>query len=321
MRFRWYRTARRYSKRQYVLFVFALFFSTTTYSSSSLADEQAAQVSTQSQPQVPHHIIKADAQKQGVGQNIQFVEQLINHSSAAIQIRHGDNPEAKALQQDAIHELERAKRAQQAGDATSASDALNRAKRAMFKAMRLSGKKVVKEKQQRDFNERVKSVTALLDAHKRIRLEKKLGQTAEDVERHVTSEIQNAHSEFNKGQMDKAMELANTAYLSIKLSVMRLREGDTLVRELHFATRKDEYKYELERNRTHRILVEVVLKEKLSPQMSMLMKIPMNKAAELREQAVKQAEAGDYEKAIHTLEQSTQQIIRAIRMAGVYIPG
>jgi hypothetical protein len=228
---------------------------------------------------------------------------------------------SRALQDKAIQELERAKQAQQAGDTQTVSDALHKAKSAMFQAMRMSGKKEAKEKQQRDFNARIKSVTALLDAHKRIRLEKQLGKPAEDVEQHVASEIQSAQNEFSKGQMDKAMEQVNAAYLSIKLSVMRLRDGDTLVRELHFETKQDEYKYELERNRTHRVLVDVVLKEKLSPQMSMLMKIPMAKAEELRAQAVKQAEGGDFEKAINTLEQSTQQIIRAIRMAGVYIPG
>ena len=323
MRFRWYSTARRHSKGQSILFFLALFSqsATSAYSSLSLAEEQAIPVPSQSQDQAPHHILSADAQKQGVGQNIQFVEQLINQSAAAKRIQQGDNAEARALQQKAIHELARAKQAQQAGDTQTVSDALHKAKSAMFQAMRMSGKKEAKEKQQRDFNARVKSVTALLDAHKRIRLEKQLGKPAEDVEQHVASEIQSAQNEFSKGQMDKAMEQVNAAYLSIKLSVMRLRDRDTLVRELHFETKEDEYKYELERNRTHRVLVDVVLKEKLSPQMSMLMKIPMAKAEELRAQAVKQAEGGDFEKAINILEQSTQQIIRAIRMAGVYIPG
>ena len=321
MCFRWYGNTRRYHKGQTILFILALLSQTaaSAYSSLSMADEQTVPATAQSQ--APHHILSADAQKQGVGQNIQFIEQLVNHSAAATQIQQGDNAEAKALQQKAMHELQRAKRAHQDGDTQTVSDAIAKAKSAMFQAMRLSGGKVVKEKQQRDFNARVKSVNALLDAHKRIRIEKKLGKPAEDVEQHVTSELQTAHNEFRKGQMGKAMEMANAAYLSVKLSVMRLREGDTLVRELHFETKQDEYKYELERNRTHRILVEVVLKEKLSPQMSMLMKIPMAKAEELRAQAVQQAGGGDYEKAIHTLEQSTQQIIRAIRMAGVYIPG
>lgn len=300
------------------------------YSSNSLADQSVAPVTItdipiqskpQSQTQPTHRIVSADAQKQGVGQNIQFVEQLVNHSSAATQISQGDNAEAKALQEQAKHELEKAKRAQESGDTQAVSDALNKAKGAMFQAMRLSGEKVVKEKQQKDFNTRVQSVNALLEAHKRIRTEKNLAQPAQDVEEHVITEIQKAHAEFNKGQIAKAIELADAAYLSVKLSVTRLRDGDTLVRELHFETKQDEYQYELERNKTHQILVNVVLKEKISAQMSMLMKIPMAKAEELHKQAEQEAAKGDYDKAIETLDQSTQQIIRAIRMAGIYIPG
>lgn len=307
----------------FLLYSCAIGFSYSTSSSATetLSSHDDPQAVIQVQSANTHHIAAADAQKQGVGQNIQFIEQLVNHSSAASQIQQGGNAEAKALQQQARHELEKAKKAQQSGDAQAVGDALNKAKGAMFQAMRLSGAKVVKEKQEQDFKQRVQSVNALLEAHKRIRLEKKLAQAAEDVEQHVAAQVQQAYSELQKERIGKAMELANAAYLSIKLSVTRLRDGDTLVRELHFDTKQDEYQYEVERNRTHQILVNVVLKEKLSPQMSLLMKTPMAQAEELHKQAEQQAAQGDYDKAIETLEQSTQQIIRAIRMAGVYIPG
>lgn len=286
----------------------------------SLADDRPG---SQSQPQSPaaHHIVSADARKSGVGQNISFVEKLVHDSAAAKQIMQGDNVEAKKLQQQAIHALQKAKQAQQTGDQQTVGDALNQAKSAMFQAMRLAGGNVIKDKQQQDYKRRVQSVNALLEAHKRISTEKKAGQAAKDVEQHVASLLQQAQEASGKDQMGQAIELANNAYLTIKLSVTRLRDGDTLVRELHFETKQDEYEYELKRNHTHRVLVDVVLKEKLSPQMSMLMKIPMGKAEELRKHAEQQAAQGEYEKAIDTLDQSTQQIIRAIRMAGIYIPG
>jgi hypothetical protein len=47
----------------------------------------------------------------------------------------------------------------------------------------------------------------------------------------------------------------------------------------------------------------------------------MGKAEQLRIQADKQASAGEFEDAVSTLEQSTKEIVRAIRSAGVYIPG
>ena len=110
--------------------------------------------------------------------------------------------------------------------------------------------------------------------------------------------------------------------MSIKLSLTKLREGKTLVRSLNFETKEDEYQYELGRNNTHNMLVNTVLKEKRNdPRLGKLMDIPLNQAEKLRSQAETEAASGDYETAIKTMEQSTKQIIKAIRMAGIFIPG
>lgn len=308
-----------------VLFVLALAAQSAGAANSSRSnadDSPAITNATETAAEPPtHHILSADAQKLGVGQNIGFVEQLIHQSAAAKQILESDNAEAKALREQAIKYLEDAKQAQANGNSDAVNEAIGKAKMAIFQAIRLSGDKVVKNKNETDFKNRVQSVAALLDAHKRVSGEKGGSQAAKDVEQHVETELQKAQNEFDKGLIDKALELANAAYLTIKLSVTRLRDGDTLVRALHFETKEDEYKYELERNNTHKLLVNVVLKEKLSPQMSQLMKIPMDKAEELRRHAEEQAASGNFESAIDTLEESTQQIIRAIRMAGIFIPG
>ena len=47
----------------------------------------------------------------------------------------------------------------------------------------------------------------------------------------------------------------------------------------------------------------------------------LDKAAELRKQAEQQASAGDHEAAIKSLEDSTKNLVRAMRGSGVYIPG
>lgn len=263
----------------------------------------------------------AEAQQLGVGQNIGFVEQLIHHSASARQVLDSDNNQAKALREQAVAALEHAKLELAKGNQAGVSEALTSAKTLMFKAVRLSGKKMVADKQAGDFSRRINSTRVLLEAHKRIHQEKQLGSEARDVEQHVEEQLQTAQQVFKQGHTNKALELANAAYLSIKLNVTRLRDGDTLVRELHFETKEDEYQYELERNDTHKVLVNVVLKDKLSPNMKLLIKIPMAKAEELRQQAIQQAQDKAFEQAIKTLEQSTQQIIRAIRMAGIYIPG
>lgn len=315
-------TTTRVKYHQRIIFLLSLVvFTNVNNSSLAYAEENSALPKDSQATHITRRIQTANAQQAGVGQNIGFVEQLIHQSAAAKQILNSQNAEARALREQAIGHLEDAKREKTKGNVQAAGEALDKAKKVMFQAVRLSGKKSVNDKKASDYAKRVKSSQVLLEAHKRINQEKSLGQSAKEVEQHVEDELEKAQKAFNQGQLEKALELANAAYLSIKLNVTRLRNGDTLVRTLHFETKEDEYNYELERNKTHKVLVNVVLKDKLSPQMKLMIKIPMNKAEELREQAIQQAAENRFEEAIKTLEQSTQQIIRSIRMAGVFIPG
>ena len=275
-------------------------------------------------------ILAAEATKQGVGQNIGFVERLINESAAAKQIIEGDNEEAKALREKSIVHLKAAFAAQQQGDVEAVAESLSNAKQAIFAAMRLVGGKVVKDKKRENYNKKLQSLKSLLEAHQHVREEKlavggagkKIAQAAEEVEGHVKDKMAEAQAEFDRGELDAAMSSLNSAYLSVKLSITQMHNGDRLVRSLHFETREDEYRYELDRNDTHKMLIHTVLKEKYEdPRLGKLMDIPLQKAGELRGQAEKQAGEGDFDAAIKLLEESTQQVIRAIRMAGIYIPG
>ena len=125
-----------------------------------------------------------------------------------------------------------------------------------------------------------------------------------------------------QGKGDEARSMLDAAYESVKASLEQLRGGDTLVRELNFETPEDEYLYELDRNDTHRMLVEVLLAEKM--QASPMRKTAdafISKAGELRQEAEEAAGKKKFEDAIRLLEESTTEFIRAIRSAGVYIPG
>lgn len=280
--------------------------------------------------QEPPRILAAEATRQGVGQNIDFVERLINESAAAKQIIEGDNEEAKALREKSIAHLKQAVAAQQQGDVEAVAKSLSGAKQAIFAAMRLVGGKVVKDNKRENYNKKLQSLTSLLEAHQHVREEKlaeegvgkKIAQAAAEVEGHVKDKMAEAQAQFGRGELDAAMNSLNSAYLSIKLSITQMHNGDRLVRSLHFDTREDEYRYELDRNDTHNMLIHTVLKEKYAdPRLGKLMDIPLQKAGELRAQAEKQAGEGDFDAAIKLLEESTQQVIRAIRMAGIYIPG
>jgi hypothetical protein len=281
----------------------------------------------------PRRIYAATASKQGVGQNIGFVEKLVHESAAAKQIQQSDNQQAKALREKAITYLDEAKAAQAKGDADAVAQALNQAKKAIFSGMRLVGGEVVKDKKRQNYKQKRHGLDALLAAHQRIRQEMEqqaeseklnlqLAQEAALSEKHVREKIQEAQAHYDKDELDEAGAILNDAYLGLKISLRKMREGKTLVRSLEFASKEDEYRYELKRNDTHNILINTVLKEKREdPRLGKLMDIPLNKAEQLRHEAEQQAASGDFEGAIKTLEESTKYIIRAIRLGGIFVPG
>jgi tetratricopeptide (TPR) repeat protein len=263
-----------------------------------------------------------------LNKDIRFVDRLVNESAAAKQIAASSNQDAKSQQRHANELLQQARQAVKAGDAAGAVKALGQAKLTMFTAMRDVGGKVKAEKQNDDFQRRLQSTESLLQAQKNYIQENKeqgkhLNGEAVKTAKFVEDAIDKARQEFARGEHENAQEVLENAYLTIKLSLTTLRTGQTIVRTLSFANKEEEYRYELDRNDTHKMLVNVVLNEKLAanPALAKLVDINMKAAQDLRNKAVTQAEHGDFKSAVETLEQSTRQIVRAIRAAGIYIPG
>ena len=255
--------------------------------------------------------------------DIQFVQRMVNESEAAKKIAADSNEEAKNLQQQANDLLQQAEQALKGGDAVKASQLLGQAKLTMFQAMRSVGGEVKSQKQQDDFQNRLQSTESLLQAHHNYAKENHLNGDAVKTAQFVEQTLTTARRLFAQGEREKASQLVDDAYLSIKMSLTRLRSGQTVVRALNFANKEEEYHYELDRNDTHKMLVQVVLKEKLAanPGLAKLVDMNMKIAEDLRGKAAQQAGQGDFDTAVQTMEQSTAQIIRAIRAAGIYIPG
>jgi hypothetical protein len=90
---------------------------------------------------------------------------------------------------------------------------------------------------------------------------------------------------------------------------------------LNFASPREEFEYEVDRNDTHRMLIQVLLADRKDGAMTPAMQGFVDRAAVLRRQADAQAQAGDHPAAIRTLEDATRELVRAIRAGGLYIPG
>jgi len=256
---------------------------------------------------------------------LQSVEKLLETSSAAQQIKASDNQAAKDKHEQAVLLFDKAKLAQSKGDEQQAADLLKQATKTMFEATRMIKKdESFMAKDVRDFDERKASVDALCTAYENIAKEKGIDASIEnELHAFVYKRIDQAEALKQKDRVKDGRKLLDEAYVAAKVAIEHLRGGETLVRSLNFASSEEEYHYEVDRNDTHRMLVDVLLKEKMKTNWgieAMVTKF-MGRAEELRARADVQASDGEYENAVTTMEQSTKEIVRAIRSAGIYIPG
>lgn len=275
---------------------------------------------------LPDAACLAADQDEVIKSRIESVGRLVGSSSAAKRVVASGNAEALAKHREAQSLHESAQAAYREQDLDGARALLTNATQLMFEAARLAETGDARaEKRHKDFDQRMASVDALLKAYERIVEEKGADkQRAGEARAFITAKVEEAQSLERAEKLEPAREALDEAYLSAKIAIEQLRDGDTLVRHLNFASEEEEYDYELDRNDTHRMLVDILLQEKLSKAKGSMEKTVqqfMSKAERLRSKAEEQAAGGEYGAAVNTLELSTKEIVRAIRSAGVYIPG
>ncbi|MCW5666185.1 MAG: hypothetical protein KIT35_20330 [Piscinibacter sp.] len=257
-----------------------------------------------------------------VERRLQSVGTLIESSSAARQIDSSGEAAARE-RRDAARLIHREAGAALArGDAAGANQLLDAAAREMMAGVRLAKpEQVAAEKAKRDFAARLDSARALLAAQQRITQEKSAGREAQQATRAIEQQIAQAQALAAQDKLDEARPVLDRAYLTARVSIESMRRGDTLVRSLSFASPREEYDYEIDRNDTHRMLIRVLMAERKEATMPAPMQAAVDQAAALRADAEAQARRGDHAAAIRLLEDSTRELVRAIRAGGLYIPG
>lgn len=271
--------------------------------------------------QAPAHPVEDKAQLE---RRLASVATLIETSSAARQIEASADPAARAARDAARAARQRAADAWAQGRYAEASGLLDEAAKLMFGGVRQAAPEQVNgAKLQRDFDTRMEAVKALLTAQKRISVEKGLGAKGATASAALEQQVRAAAALAAGGQLAQGRIVLEQAYLTTRLSIEGMRNGDTLVRSLQFASKEEEYRYEVDRNDTHKMLVTLLLAEKRAANAGLDSQVQkyLDQAALLRGAADASAAARDYEGAIRQLEEATGQLVRAIRGAGVYIPG
>ncbi|MBS1142895.1 MAG: putative tetratricopeptide [Proteobacteria bacterium] len=257
--------------------------------------------------------------------NMESVGKLLESSSAARQIESSKAPEAMAKRERARELYKTAKTSLNNGELDKANAQLTEVRAAFFEAVRLAApEEVTAKKLEADYKARLDSVNALLGAYRRVANEKgsstkSVNETVAQIDKSVAEAARLAQG----GRYKEGRTELDRAYLVAKAGISSLRSGDTLVRSLNFASKEEEYHYEIDRNDTHQMLIKVLVEEKRAnnPTLDQQVQGFVVKAKELRAAAEAAAAKRDHAQAVKLLEDSTAELVKAIRNAGIYIPG
>ena len=268
-------------------------------------------------------IAHSQVSKESISSRIHNMSKLLNDSSGARQVINSSNSAAKQKRQKALKIYQQASEKLNNGANDDATELLNQSAKLMFEAIKMSTPiSMTEDKSILNYGQRKESVIALRDAFNRISDENHEEKSKLKVNNQLKKLITRADALLKNGENAKARTEIDKAYHLLKVSIESIRSGQTLVRSLQFETKEQEYLYEIDRNDTHSMLISLLVDEKNKTDnvKKKVMKF-VEEARLLRQQADAYAAEDAYDIAIGLLEQSTKQLVRAIRGAGVYIPG
>ena len=261
--------------------------------------------------------------KESISSRIHNMSKLLNDSSGARQVINSSNSEAKQKRKKALELFQQANEKLNNGANAEATELLNQSAKIMFEAIKISTPiSMTENKNIINYGQRKESVMALRDAFNRISEENDEKEIKLKVNSQLEQLITQADELLNNGENTKARTEIDKAYHLLKVTIESIRSGQTLVRSLQFETKEQEYLYEVDRNETHSMLISLLVddKNKTDKVKKKVIKF-VEDARLLRQQADAYAAEDAYDIAIELLEQSTKQLVRAIRSAGIYIPG
>lgn len=260
------------------------------------------------------------AEEDELADRVAMVRTLLFESSAARRIEASEN---EAAQQKRAQAIELFEAAREPGDVVEREAKLKEAVSLLYQASAAAPpSRSAEEKGRNDFARKRESLVALLEAHERIMEEKGRNEAHAELLDEVEADLAAADSLLAEGSVEIARERLERAYDVTRLAVEHSRTGETLKRELKFESAEDEYHYELDRNETHRMLLTVLLKDKMDNERIRSRVEGFVETADVhRANADDMAREKRFEEAIEELERSTVELVKAIRGAGVYIPG
>lgn len=219
----------------------------------------------------------------------------------------------------AAHQRAVAQQAQ--GDAAAADQSANEALRLLREALKAADSKSIDEaKRKADYQARRERVQGFREAYARIQAEKTRSRGGMLDEQQLDELVAQAEAQARQGRYDEGSQLLARASALLEQALTRLRDKETLVHELKFASVEEELQYERNRNQSYALLLDIVVAEKNTPGLQDLVQgaLSANQAARARAEAAEQG--ADVRAALRILEGATAALAQALRAAGVPVP-
>jgi hypothetical protein len=251
---------------------------------------------------------------------LRLLERLVHEERLVKRITGSDNSEARRMLAEAQDMWEQAEVRYEVGNHTAAAEFTRQGLAAVTAASRLVGDAGRKNEHDRSHYEKLrKRVLSFSEAFQRVVVEKPGQGIPALLDRDkVSGLLHEAEGLAVQGDYEGAGRQASVAASIVEQALASARDRDTLLHELSFATPKDEYEYEKQRNMSYRLLVNMLESEKTVNSTALAqVRAAVEENDAIRSLAEQMAQRGDLSEAIRQLEQGTDQLARVLRMSGL----
>lgn len=260
--------------------------------------------------------------KGGVESKLALLARMLDSDQVAQRIAAAPDPQARAKLDEARAARARAIELMGREHYGAAEQAANDALRLLREAMRAVSASTRDEASLRaDYQARLDRVRGFREAYERIQSEKSRARGGVLDEGALDALVAQAGQQARAGHYQEASALLNRASAFLETALTRLRDRETLVHELKFASVEEELRYERDRNQSYVLLLEIVIAEqKVQTGARATVQRAIESNLQARAQADEAARRADTKSALQILETATHALSQALRQAGVPVP-
>lgn len=257
-----------------------------------------------------------------VRQKAALLDQLLQSSPAAKRIGVSNNPDARRLVEQAAEGSRRAAQLMQDGDTVAADQVLNEA----IKRFSTAGQMVPDNAHlaHEDWARHARLIAAMESLHGSYRKHLAAEHISEAQDRDasaVNGMMERARAQAAAGDVAQANRLLMQAESQLLAAFKAVLKSNTINYTPHFVDARDEYQFELDRNRSFAGLVPIAV-EGLRPSADAMQRVDQHvrRSRAGRERAEQLAAARDFTAALAAIREANAGLQLALAAAGLHVP-